>query len=251
MQLPADDAMSLALLYHLNSEVWSNTEAYTDTPYEMLYKTVPDPQAITLASDASPSDLAKLIEERQSCRRFAPAVMPFDKMSRILNSGYGTTGLRDGAELPWPIWGRAVPSAGGLYPLELYAGVRNVEHVTDGVYHFNPLERQLERIAGCETMDLWRCLFYPEFLDNANLLVVISAVFRRMMKKYGPRGYRYILFEAGHCAQNICLLAAECGLATLCLGGFRDSSINHALGLDGRDEAVIYCIGAGVQAPPD
>lgn len=248
MQLPADDAITLALLYHLNSGVWSNTETNANIPYEMLYKTVPDPQPVKLVSYASPSDVGKLIEERRSCRRFARAVVPFDKISKILNSSYGTTGLRDDAELPWPIWARAVPSAGGLYPLEIYAAIRNVESVSEGVYHFNPVYQQLERLSRSETRELCGSLFYPESVDNANLLLVISAVFLRTMKKYGPRGYRYILLEAGHCAQNICLLSAECGLATLCLGGFRDSDMNRALGLDGRAEAVIYCIAVGEQA---
>ena len=76
----------------------------------------------------------------------------------------------------------------------------------------------------------------------------LSAVFARTLKKYGPRGYRYILLEAGHCAQNLCLLAAERGLATLCLGGFQDTKLNRLLGLDGTTEAVVYCQGVGYAA---
>ena len=60
-------------------------------------------------------------------------------------------------------------------------------------------------------------------LENANAVVVMSAVFDRTLHKYGPRGYRYILIEAGHAAQNLCLLSAERNLATLCVGGFVDS----------------------------
>jgi SagB-type dehydrogenase family enzyme len=249
MQLPADDAMTLALLYHLNSGVWSNTEATAESNYEQQYKSVPDAQPITLAAPADHSELAKLIEKRRSCRRFAARTMPFENLSRILHSSYGTTGLRHDTGLPWPIWGRAVPSAGALYPLEIYAGIRNVEGIADGVFHYNAVERQLERITRCGVKDLWGCLFYPEFVEHANLLLMISAVFKRTMKKYGPRGYRYILLEAGHCAENICLLAAEDGLATLCMGGFHDAVCTSTLGLAGPDEAVVYCIGAGFPSP--
>jgi SagB-type dehydrogenase family enzyme len=243
MQLSADDAMTLALLYHFNSGVWSNTEAYADF-YEMRHKTVPDPQPIPLEA-GDPSDLAKLIARRNSCRRFAPRTMPFEDLARILHWSYGTTGLRNDTGLPWPIWARAVPSAGALYPLEIYAGICNVERIADGVYHYNAIERQLERLERCGIADLRRCLFYPESVENANLVLMISAVFKRTMKKYGARGYRYILFEAGHCAENMCLVAAEHGLATLCLGGFHDALCTGTLGLNGQDESVIYCVGAG------
>lgn len=251
MQLPADDATTLALLYHLNSGVWSNLEAYTESSYEMKFKVVPDANPIRLTEPQRPSELAKLIERRRSCRRYAKQTMPFETAARILHSSYGTTGLLHDTGLPWPIWGRAVPSAGGLYPLEIYAGVRNVEGIADGVYHYNGVEQQLERLAWSSAKDLWGCLLYPEFLENANLLMAISTVFQRTMKKYGPRGYRYVLFEAGHCAENICLLATELGLGSLCLGGFDDMLFACTLGLDGRDEAVVYCVGAGFPAKPE
>ena len=60
----------------------------------------------------------------------------------------------------------------------------------------------------------------------------MAAVFGRNQKKYGPRGYRYTLLEAGHSAQNVCLRAIELGLGTLCMGGFEDSRLNRVLGLE-------------------
>jgi SagB-type dehydrogenase family enzyme len=86
------------------------------------------------------------------------------------------------------------------------------------------------------------------FLENANVLFMFSAVFHRTLKKYGARGYRYILLEAGHAAQNVCLLAAEEGLGALCAGGFIDSKLNRFLEFDGRTESVLYCVGVGYEA---
>jgi SagB-type dehydrogenase family enzyme len=244
MQLPADDAMTLALLYHLNSQVWSVPEGSADS-YEMQHKAVPDPKAIRLEAPSDASDLAKLIDRRRSCRRFAARQMPFADLARILHSSYGTNGVREDSGLAWPIWARAVPSAGALYPLEIYVAVCNVERVTDGAYHYNAIEQRLERLECCSVEDLRGCILYPESVANANLLLMIAAVFKRTMKKYGPRGYRYILFEAGHCAENMCLLAAERGLATLCIGGFHDALCASTLGLKTNQEAVIYCVAAG------
>jgi SagB-type dehydrogenase family enzyme len=250
MQIAADDTMTLALWYHLNSGVSSNVEAYLDAEYEMQYKVVSDAAAIPIMPNDGESAVAKAIEARQSCRRFVARTMPFNKLGRILHWSYGVTALRyegvGGAS--WARWGRAVPSAGGLYPLELYVAAREVEKVRDGVYHYNAIEQQLERLNTCQVADVWRCLYFQEFLENANVLLMISGVFERTLKKYGPRGYRYVLIEAGHCAQNVCLLAVESGLSTLCLGGFRDGLMNHKLGFDEREEAILYCLGAGFAA---
>ena len=88
---------------------------------------------------------------------------------------------------------------------------------------------------------------YP-FIRDANLIVAIAAVFNRTQKKYGPRGYRYILIESGHVGQNVCLRASELGLATLCMGGFVDSELNALLGLAPTREGVVYTVAVGYDA---
>jgi SagB-type dehydrogenase family enzyme len=82
-------------------------------------------------------------------------------------------------------------------------------------------------------------------IRGANLILFLSAVFARSQKKYGPRGYRYIMLEAGHAAQNICLSAVEQGLGSLCMGGFLDGGLNNFLGLDSITETVIYSEAVG------
>ena len=82
------------------------------------------------------------------------------------------------------------------------------------------------------------------------MAICLAAVFSRTQKKYGPRGYRYILLEVGHAGQNICLQAAEMNLATLCMGGFIDSDVNRMLGLDQKDEGVVYSVAVGHAMSP-
>jgi SagB-type dehydrogenase family enzyme len=247
MQLPADDATTLALWYHLNSGVWSNYEAYLEASHELQQKVVPDPRPIALAPDACPSPLAELIAGRRSTRRYAARPMTLTQASRILHAAYGVTGLRRHTA-SFTSWGRTVPSAGGLYPLEFYAATTAIESIADGVYHYNPIEARLERLIGTDVLRVRQAIFYPEVVEHANLLLVIAAVFERTLIKYGPRGYRYVLLEAGHAAQNICLGAVESGLAAVCLGGFDDSAMNCTLGLDGRQEAAVYCLAVGLAA---
>jgi SagB-type dehydrogenase family enzyme len=247
MQIPADDATTLALWYHLNSGVWSNFEAYLNSSHELQYKIVADPEPIPLAVDKSQSPLARLVAQRRSTRRYAANTMPLVQASSILHAAYGVTGLRH-QTASWATWGRSVPSAGGLYPLEIYAATCSVESLADSVYHYNPIEPRLERLAGSRPSEVRQAIFYPEFFEHANLLLVFAAVFERSLIKYGPRGYRYVMLEAGHAAQNVWLTAIESGLAALCLGGFHDAAINRALGLNGRDEAAVYCLAVGLAA---
>jgi SagB-type dehydrogenase family enzyme len=174
--------------------------------------------------------------------------MALGEAAGLLARAYGISGLNQVPNVP-TIFARPVPSAGGLYPLELYAATRDVDGVADGIYHYSILYHRLEQVRpGPVVQEIGTYLLGQYYLQNANLVLFLSAVFARTLKKYGPRGYRYILLEAGHCAQNLCLLAAERGLATLCLGGFQDTKLNRLLGLDGTTEAVVYCLGVGYAA---
>ena len=247
--LPVDDARSLPLLYHLNSEPWLNLEAYMDPANEPQFKALESAaKVIALPPASSISDLSKLFEARYSCRRFERRRMPLGEVGEILTTAYGIVKTTQTTSGGWSCT-RPVPSAGGLYPLEPYVALANVEAAGDGLYHYNVLHHQLELMREGQVIDeIGEYLLDQRFLQHANAIVFLSAVFERTMNKYGPRGYRYILLEAGHCAQNICLLAAERGLGVICIGGFYDGRLNHLLDLDGKNEAVVYCIGIGYSA---
>jgi SagB-type dehydrogenase family enzyme len=246
--IPADDPSTLALLYHLNSEPWLNFEAYSDPSCEVQYKQLREvKRAVPLVQTQPDSTLATLIYKRRSCRQFQHRRMTFDVLSSILHGSYGITGeckYKDG-EIALT---RTVPSAGGLYPLEIYVNIRHVEHLTNGLYHYDVFHHSLEPLEkDCSEM-LGAYLMSQNFVEEANVLVMMSAVFLRTLRKYGPRGYRYILFEAGHCAQNLCLLAAERNLASLCVGGFQDAAINEALGFNLAEEGIVYSVAIGYSA---
>jgi SagB-type dehydrogenase family enzyme len=244
--LPVEDAFSLPLLYHANSAPWLNVEAYTEQPYEIENKQMEGiGNAIPLPAPDRESELMKIFRRRRSCRSYLPNPLPLGEAATLLGGAYGL-GLP--AEFPGGVklYPRSAPSAGGLYPLELYALVQRIPGLNDGLHHYNAVSHSLEPLKASVTPgDIWQLLLAQSFLANANVVIFICAVFARTLKKYGARGYRYILFEAGHVAQNICLLAVEKKLGSLCLGGFADSKLNAFLGIDGVNEAVIYCIGVG------
>jgi SagB-type dehydrogenase family enzyme len=243
-----EDAFALSLLFHLNSEPWNNTKAYTALRANGQFKTVATSGPAVVLPEPPSSALADLIAARQSCRNFAPTTITLHQLAAVLHAGYGITGVRgEGGDLL--VFRRAVPSAGGLYPLELYVVCNQVEGTKPGLHHFNARNRTLEHISGpWPITDLLPMLMEQTFIDHAAALIFITAVLQRTLNKYGPRGYRYVLMEAGHVAQNICLRATELDLATLCLGGFSDHQINSFLELDGREEVALYGIALGESA---
>jgi SagB-type dehydrogenase family enzyme len=245
--LDGADTRTLALLFHLNSEPWGGADPWAEQQaYEVEFKRVGRTEAlVALPPVDDPSGLLEVIGARSSSRAFAATPMAPGELAEILAGAYGLTrtisfpgGLQSRA--------RAVPSAGGLYPLELYLVLSQVEEARDGLYHYSVLDHALERMqSGIEPWTLGEAMIAAPLLRNANAVVFLSAVFDRTLRKYGARGYRYVLFEAGHVAQNLCLLATERGLASLCVGGFIDARVNALLELDPRTEAVVYCVAIG------
>lgn len=246
--LPYEDATSLPLLYHLNSEPWLNHAAYADPAAAPEFLPVAEPsRAVSLPPPNGQSALASLLAARKSCRTFALAAMPLTNVAQLLDNAYGIIDLvvRDNGLRSVT---RPVPSAGGLYPLDLRVATTRVTGIADAIYRYNVLHRCLEPDPRGQTMkELSEHLLTQYFLRDANLVFFLSAVFDRTCRKYGARGYRYVLIEAGHVAQNLCLSATELQLGSLCVGGFRDQRLNRALALDEGREAVIYCVGVGTQ----
>jgi SagB-type dehydrogenase family enzyme len=246
--IPIEDGTTLPLLYHLNSEPWMNLEAYAQHSYEVEFKHESG-EAVDLPSPRDGSHLLQLLAARSSCRKYAAGDMPLDTLSTLLVGAYGLTRLNQ-LESGIRFHSRPVPSAGGLYPLELYVMTHRVTGAQDGIHHFEAATNRLRQLQPFPTHEKLEELFLSQyFLENANALVMISAVFPRTLKKYGARGYRYVLFEAGHVAQTICLLAQEQALGSLCMGGFWDARLNAFLHFDGTTQAVVYCVGVGHPSP--
>ena len=90
----------------------------------------------------------------------------------------------------------------------------------------------------------------PDIAYGASLIVFITSIFERSIFKYGDRGYRFILLEAGHVAQNINLVSNALGLGSVNIGGYFDREIDDLLGLDGVAHSTIYMIAIGSRKEP-
>jgi SagB-type dehydrogenase family enzyme len=140
---------------------------------------------------------------------------------------------------------RPVPSAGALYPLELYVAALAVAGVEPGVYHYDPFRHRLARLGPVPFGELRQALVDPGLVDVAGAILVVTAVFWRSRVKYGARGYRFALLEAGHVVQNALLAATDLHLAALPVGGFHDVVLDRVVAADGLDEACLYALVLG------
>jgi len=244
MSIPVDDPTSLSRLFHLNSEPWLNEAAYRAGPYVQAFRSYPDAARLALPASGR-GEIERLAATRRSVRAFRPEPMPLDTVAALLRAGYGIAGVEP-LEGGGSFLRRTVPSAGGTYPLELYALVALVAGVAPGIHHFDALGDALELIRPGAWQAEAAELFYTwPYVADAPVILCLAAHFSRTQKKYGPRGYRYVLLEAGHAAQNICLAAAEHGLSSLCMGGFRDGRLNRLIGLTEPEQGVVYTIALG------
>ena len=174
------------------------------------------------------------IGDRRTVRDFSNKSIDLHQLSQCLWSGQGIT--EDGG------YKRAAPSAGALYPLDLYAvvGFEGVEGLDAGVYRYKPKGHNLLQIMkGDKREDMAMAALRQMWMSRAPVTFVITAEYRRITRKYGKRGIRYALIESGHLGQNIFLQVEALGLACGIVGAFDDGRIIKAAGLQPSQEPLL------------
>lgn len=187
------------------------------------------------------ADLFNLIKERRSQREGSGKALSLGELSILLKFSCGIVGAQE-SSLPR----RAQPSAGARYPIEVYPFVLMPGDVSGGIYHYDVRGHILEVLREKSFLPEEIALFFPhQWIQGMSLALVMTAVFERNQMKYGERGYRYMLIEAGHIGQNVCLLAEALGLQCCAVGGSNDEAIERSIGIDGRTESVVYTLVLG------
>jgi SagB-type dehydrogenase family enzyme len=180
--------------------------------------------------------LEETLTQRRSLREFSDAAIALADIAQLCWAAQGITGAKDH---------RSAPSAGALYPLELYVAVGRAEGVDPGIYHYAPLAHILEqRVDDDLRRALYRAALEQEWVRDAPLILVITAVYQRTTRKYRDRGGRYAHIEAGHAAQNLLLQATALGLAGVPVGAFDDDDIQKVLQAP-PNETPLYLLPVG------
>jgi SagB-type dehydrogenase family enzyme len=175
--------------------------------------------------------LEETLARRRSVREFTREPLSDEELSQLLWAAQGITD---------PAGYRTAPSAGALYPLEIYVATAS------GFYHYEPREHRLNRRSSHDLRPaLCRAGLDQESLLEAPAVFVMSAVYERTAQKYGEaRTPRYVHMEAGHAAQNLLLEAVAIGLGAVPIGAFYDTQVQKALSLP-AEEQPLYLIPVG------
>ena len=167
---------------------------------------------------------------RRSIREYTDESLKLDEVSQLLWAAQGITD--DGGH-------RTAPSAGALYPLEIYLLAGNIDGLNAGVYRYLPSSHNLLLVAsGDRRTDLHSAALGQEPVKAAPAVIVFAAVYERTERKYGDRAPQYVHIEVGSAAQNVYLQATALDLGTVFIGAFYDEQVKDAIGLAGDEEPL-------------
>lgn len=179
---------------------------------------------------AGGGSLVDALAQRRSIREYQQLPLDITEISQLLWAAQGVTSTAGQ---------RTAPSAGALYPLELYLITQ------DGQYHYDPNHHQLVVLGRDDVRaDLSRAALSQETVERAPAIFVLTAVYSRTEQKYGERADRYVKLEAGHAAQNLLLQAVSLGLGAVPIGAFHDDEVREVLDLP-NDHQPLYLIPVG------
>lgn len=176
----------------------------------------------------------RAIKTRRTVRSYRAEKLSLGMLSQLLWAAQGVTG-RLGRK-------RAAPSAGALYPMDVYAvvGENCVKGVDAGNYHYEPGPHGLAPVtAGDLRQVVAGAALSQKWMARAPINIVITSEYKRITGKYGKRGIRYAMIEAGHIGQNVFLQALSLGLKAGIVGAFHDQDLSRALKLPMTHEPLL------------
>jgi SagB-type dehydrogenase family enzyme len=203
----------------------------------------PPPEgAVTLPEPRTEGSVSveEALSARRSVRVYAEVPLELADTGQVLWAAQGVTDDRGY---------RTAPSAGALYPLEVYLVAGSVMGLEPGVYHYRPGEHLLVRIAGEDVRTTLQAAAVNQTpIVDAPATVVIAAVPGRTTAKYGERGMQYVYMEAGHAAENVYLQAEAINLSTVVIGAFDEDGVREVLALP-ENATPLYLMPVGRPVP--
>ena len=210
----------------LRSLSWAVTEK--KSAYRGEAMRLPSPEVVGEVS------LEEVIKSRRTVRSFRSEELDLKQLSQIFWAAQGVTADRGSM--------RAAPSAGALYPMDVYAvtGEGGVSGIEAGVYHYDFKRHRITPASGGDVRHLVaRAALSQNWMARAPVCLVITAEYGRINTKYGNRGVRYAMIEAGHIGQNIFLQVESLGLKAGIVGAFDDRRLNQILNIPLSHEPLL------------
>jgi SagB-type dehydrogenase family enzyme len=198
-------------------EEMETSKSPKDGPVDESFE-LPEPK---LSSKIS---VEEALSKRRSVRDYGKDSLSIEEVSQLLWAAQGIT-------VRWG--GRTAPSAGALYPLEIYVVVGGVKGLKPGLYHYDPEKHSItKKVDGDLRQKLTQAALDQDEITKAPATFVITAVYERTMKKYKERGIRYVHMEVGALGENIYLQAESLDLGTVFIGAFEDEKVKKALEIE-------------------
>lgn len=179
---------------------------------------------------SSQTSIEEALKKRRSIRVYSSHSLTLQQIAQLLWAAQGITSSKGF---------RTIPSAGALYPLEIYLVTGEIKNLSSGVYRYVPMKHTLQKLRdGDLRIQLANAAIGQDAVKYGAADIVITALFSRTTKKYGDRGKRYVLMEAGHAAQNIYLQTVSLNLATVSIGSFDDAYVKNILNITNEEEPL-------------
>lgn len=178
----------------------------------------------------SPVSLESALQNRRSVRKYADEPLSLEEVSQLLWAAQGI--ISKGVY-------RTAPSAGALYPLEIYLLAGEVDGLRTGIYKYLPSGHQLLEVSSQDQRgDLYLAALKQDPIRQAPIVIVFAAVYQRTQVKYGDRAARYVDMEVGSATQNVYLQATALDLGTVFIGAFSDEQVKTTLSLAEDEQAL-------------
>ena len=163
----------------------------------------------------------------------------WQRLSRLLIDSYGLT-AKVMTYSGDPIYLRSAPSAGGLYPAEIYLVSRGTSLLPAGLYNYQVRSHSLFRFWEDHPWQALQegCFWHPS-LETTQLALIVTTVFQRSAWRYKDRAYRRVFLDSGHLLGNVEVAGTLCDYRPHLIGGFADELINGLLYLESHQESAI------------
>ena len=181
----------------------------------------------------------EVLKKRCSSRTFSGKAVSLQLLAELLETALRRTRKDCAVFSPYP-------SGGALYPLEIYFLANNVKGLEPGLYHYHAEKHEIAQLKAVHLSLELQTQYFGEHLKTVAPLIFLHTYSKhRNVQKYGARGYLLAILEAGHQAQNLCLVASSTGLGSCCLCPIRYKLLNELLEVDGHTEHYLYTVAVG------
>ncbi len=233
-----------------NDPEWKRIMAKINDSREKLINELPqshelqNPISLPKPSFTSDISIEEALMKRRSIRKFTGESLTMNEVSQLLWAAYGVTKEVAPEKLRGGL--KTAPSAGGLYPLEIYLAAWNVQGLDPGIYIYEPNGHKLyPHKEGDFHNELGEACYDQNWVTDAPASIIWSAVFERTTSVYGRRGRsRYVPMDLGHSAENVYLQVQSMGMGTVAIGAFDDLKLQILTGMT-REEEPLYVMPLG------